>query len=73
MMLAGTKQRDASEHKCFIEANKVLEKDNTEVDFAFIISSNKYLPMLRTIRTDTTKKKPKIVFINYCPFCGDKL
>lgn len=73
MMSAATKQRDASEHKCFIEANKALAVDNTEVDFAFVISVNKYYPMIRTVRTDTGKKKPKTVFITYCPFCGEKL
>lgn len=72
-MSAVTKQRDASEHKCFIEANKALEKDDTEVDFAFVITANKYYPILKTIRTDTGKKKPKVVFITYCPFCGEKL
>lgn len=64
---------DSSKHICFVEANKALAADKTEIDFAFVITSNSYYPMIKTIRTDDSRKSVKTVFITYCPFCGEKL
>lgn len=65
---------DSSKHKCFIEANKLLAKDTTEIEFAWIVNSQSYYPMIKTVRTDDSdRKKAKTVFITYCPFCGEKL
>lgn len=61
-------------HKCFTEANKLLAKENTEIDFAYVFSDMDVKPIIRTTKLDPSKRgKPKTLMASHCPFCGTKL
>ena len=61
-------------HKCFVQANKALENDNTMIDFAYTLDTGDVRPIVRTAKIDDAKRgKPKTLMASHCPFCGRPL
>jgi hypothetical protein len=58
---------------CINRVNAILAPHNTVLAVPFWSSSGLLTPLVETCKLDASKRgKPKAMFANYCPFCGEK-
>jgi hypothetical protein len=66
-------------HECFEKMNGRLAPHNAKLATAFGISNDlsqlslQYLVATEKLDSSKRSKKPPIVIMNYCPFCGESL
>lgn len=77
---AATKRKAASvwPHKCFTQANRLLEQYNTQLvmpfAFNFTAGTSHSEPRFATEKIDSKKRtQVKSLMFTYCPICGKKL
>lgn len=58
-----------------IEAvNKKLAEAGYELELGFLFPSGDVQPVLAVVKKDSkTRKRPPVVAVTYCPFCGTKV
>lgn len=66
-----TEQVSTDQHKCFESADEQLGKENTRLEFAYLVPGLEERLVIGTVKANTqVRGKAVRVFANFCPFCG---
>jgi hypothetical protein len=59
-------------HDCIDRIDKALLEHSTRLSIAFTLSNpSRELIQVATMKSDpSSKKKPKVMYASFCPFCG---